>query len=156
MKYANRGNAGFTLIELIAVIIVVGILAAFTLPRFVGETAFDARGVHDNLASALRYARERAIAGNCPVRVTISSGGYVLEHRSSCGTGAFDQSIVNPGTGDAFAANVAPGVTLEPAATIIFTATGATRGADTTIHVSGGGRTRMLTVIAGTGYVKTQ
>ncbi|HET6655819.1 MAG TPA: GspH/FimT family pseudopilin [Gammaproteobacteria bacterium] len=151
----NR-NHGFTMIELIAVVIIVGILAAFTLPHFLGRAAFDARGVHDSLASALRYAHKVAIASNCPVQVQIQTGSYSLQQRPQpCGSGAFSEPVLDPTRNSPFADSNLHGVTLSPATTITFTATGATAsGANTTISVTGAGRTRTLTVIGGTGYVR--
>jgi MSHA pilin protein MshC len=156
MKKDTSRNHGFTIIELVAVLIIVGILAAFTLPHFVGTSAFDARGAYDNLASALRYAQKEAIASNCPVKATITKREYNLKQQASpCGSGAFSQSVINPGTGGPFAASVADAITWSPA-TITFKATGETESGNTDITVTGAGRTRKLTVIGATGYVKTE
>lgn len=156
MKTHARHNRGFTLIELVAVIIIVGILAAFVAPRFLGRGAFEARGVRDSLVSALRYAQKTAIAGNCPVQVKIKSDGYRLMRRPSpCTNGAaFSKTVVDPAGGGAFELHGNNNVTLSPTPTIIFLATGATEsGADTTITVNG---TRPITIIGLTGYVKTR
>lgn len=149
-------NLGFTAIELIAVIIIVGILAAFVVPRFAGRGAFDARGVYDNLASALRYAQKKALASNCPVQVAITATSYSLTHSPApCGSGT-GTPVANP-SGGAFTSSDLHGITLSPATTITFAASGATTaGSDITISVIGGGQTRTLTVVAATGYVESK
>ena len=54
--------AGFTLIELIVVMVLISILAVFVAPRFLGGHGFEARGFYDETQSALRYAQKAAIA----------------------------------------------------------------------------------------------
>lgn len=155
MKNTARCGAGFTTVELVAVVIILGILGAFTLPHFVRRDAFDARGVHDSLVSALRYAQKKAIASNCPVQVQIQAGGYSLKQRPQpCGSGAFSEPVLDPSRNAPFVSANLRGVTLSPATTITFTASGATGASDTTINVTGAGRTRSLTVIGATGYVQ--
>jgi MSHA pilin protein MshC len=46
------GEDGFTLVELIVVMIVVGILAVAAMPRFF-DNVFDERGFHDAAKSAV-------------------------------------------------------------------------------------------------------
>jgi len=54
---------GFTLIELMAVVIVLGTVLAFSIPNFVSYTASNnLKGACDNIVSQLRLAREKAIA----------------------------------------------------------------------------------------------
>jgi MSHA pilin protein MshC len=56
------GQKGFTLVELIVTMIVVGILAAVILPRWNGSSGFDERAFRDRVAAGLRYAQKSAIA----------------------------------------------------------------------------------------------
>jgi len=80
---SNRGACGrlfryggFTLIELVAVLVIMGIVAAVAAPRLLSNAAFSARGYADEIAASLRYARRIAIASACNVRVTVNAAGY--------------------------------------------------------------------------------
>src|SRR5665647_1764936 len=53
--------AGFTLVELVMVLILVGILAVVAIPRFMDKT-FDERGFHDAVQAAVQHARRVAVA----------------------------------------------------------------------------------------------
>lgn len=65
-------DRGFTLIELIAIMIILGILAIAILPRFDAIGGITARGYADQLEAYLRYAQKSAIAQRRQVRVEIS------------------------------------------------------------------------------------
>lgn len=62
MRALNLSNTGFTLVELVTVMVVVGVLAAFAVPRFVGRTGFESRGFYDQAQGIVRYAQKIAIA----------------------------------------------------------------------------------------------
>ena len=64
---------GFTLVELIVVMIVVGILAVAAMPRFF-DNVFDERGFHDAAKSAVQHARRVAVASRRYVCVTTTPG----------------------------------------------------------------------------------
>lgn len=53
---------GFTLIELIMVIVLLGVLAVYAAPRIFSQGDLHARGFHDETLAYLRYAQKAAIA----------------------------------------------------------------------------------------------
>jgi len=53
---------GFTLIELIVVLIIVGILAIAVAPKFLSSSTFKQAGFAEEMKSAVRYAQKLAIA----------------------------------------------------------------------------------------------
>jgi len=67
----NRKQAGFTLIELVMVIVILGILAAFAIPRFANlgtEARVSAvQGVGSSIKSAAAIAHSAALVQNKPM-----------------------------------------------------------------------------------------
>jgi MSHA pilin protein MshC len=64
---------GFTMVELITVIIILGIIGAVVAPRFFDSTSYQNRGAADQVKAALRYGQKVAIAERNSVRVDIST-----------------------------------------------------------------------------------
>jgi MSHA pilin protein MshC len=94
----RRRARGFTLIELIMVIVILGVLAVFAAPRIFNSGDFNARGFHDETLALLRYAQKTAIAQRRTVCVnfdTDSTDGVGLTMASSPAT--TDCSAVAPG-----------------------------------------------------------
>ena len=56
---SNRGRKGFTLVELAVVIIIIGVLAAFAVPRFLDSVERSKAGEAFNYLAAIRSAQER-------------------------------------------------------------------------------------------------
>jgi MSHA pilin protein MshC len=61
-SHSCRQQRGFTLIELIMTIIIVGIISVVAIPRFTSNSVFQSRGFADQVQAALRYAQKTAIA----------------------------------------------------------------------------------------------
>lgn len=72
-KRASSAQRGFTLTELVTIIVLVGILAVVALPRMFDSGAFQSRGAADQVKAALRYGQKVAIAQRASVSVVISS-----------------------------------------------------------------------------------
>ncbi len=67
------GVRGFTLIELVMVIVLVGVLAVYAVPRMISSSDLNARGFHDSTLAYLRYAQKTAIAQRRTVCVVFNS-----------------------------------------------------------------------------------
>jgi MSHA pilin protein MshC len=64
-------TAGFTLVELVTVMILVGILAFVAIPRMI-DHSFDERGFHDAVQMAIQHARHVAVASRHFVCATVT------------------------------------------------------------------------------------
>lgn len=58
---AQTVQLGFTLVELVTVITILGILSAFTLPRFLQTSPFESRTTQDQLLRAAQEAQQLAM-----------------------------------------------------------------------------------------------
>ena len=79
-------SRGFTLVELIASVVIIAILAALTFPNVNAANPFAERGYADVVAAQLRQARDVALATGCDVRFTINAAGYNAMQRAAAGT----------------------------------------------------------------------
>jgi MSHA pilin protein MshC len=71
-------QAGFTLIELVMTMVIIGIMGAVAIPRFFGASVFQARGFADQLKATMRYAQKMAIAKNRYICVTFTTTSITL------------------------------------------------------------------------------
>lgn len=96
-------QCGFTLVELIMVIVIIGVIGAIAAPRFFDNNVFRSRGFADQVQSSLRYAQKIAIAQrrNACVTFTLPAPSTVtLRIASLAGAGSpCDTDLISP-TGD--------------------------------------------------------
>lgn len=69
---------GFTLTEMVVVMIILGVLAAFLVPSLTGVGVVQQRADYDKVGFALQYARKSAIAKRRYACVAVSSSAVTL------------------------------------------------------------------------------
>ena len=153
-----RHLKGFTLVELIATLIIIALIAAVTGPRFFDINVFRASGFYDETLSAVRYAQKLAVATNCNVQVNFTATGYSLlrpVNAAACGSGTYATNVVDPSNNEpSFTRTAPPGVGLSTAPvtpSIVFSGDGRA-SANVTVTVGG----KSFNVIAETGFVQRQ
>jgi MSHA pilin protein MshC len=149
---------GYTLVELVVVMAVAGILAAYIAPRFWNQQTFSDRGYADELAAALRATQKAAVITGCPARLTLAAGSYVAAQQAASGNtcNAADTSWATPllgADGSAIQDTAPANTTASPAGAFLFDTQGrlaASPGATITVG------THTITIVAATGLVQVQ
>jgi MSHA pilin protein MshC len=153
--HSRRPN-GFTLVELIATLIIIALIAVVGGSRFFDINVFRASGFYDETISAVRYAQKLAVETHCEVRVNITATGYALfsaANAAGCGSGTYNTPVADPSGNAANFARTAPsGVTLAPATNIIFAPDGSAALTPDPITINVGSHS--LRVYGETGFVQ--
>ncbi|MGY6588103.1 MAG: pilus assembly FimT family protein [Wenzhouxiangella sp.] len=136
---------GFTLTELVLILVLISILAAFAAPRL-NIQGFERQSFARELTLALRHAQRAAIASGCAVEVTIQATGYSVSWVS--GDGCPAGALSHPSRGGSFSGS---GQISSGMGTVRFDGVGRTTSA-AAIAVADG---PTITVEAGSGYVRS-
>ncbi len=121
---AARTTRGFTLLELVTVLIIVGLIGAATLPRMLDDDSWTERAYVDELSSALRYTQRVAIASDCHVAITVDSTGYSAslradENACESETGAFTTPVLR-GDRTPLSRTLPHGMSVSGSGTVVF------------------------------------
>jgi MSHA pilin protein MshC len=152
---ATRSH-GFTLVELIIVISLMGILGAIAASRMVTSQGFASRGFYDEAQAVVRYAQKTAIAWHRTIIVCVSSTQVSAISSNDCSavTPTYVPHPLNPN--NPLKTQPAPsGVTLSPTGSFSFDS-GGRPSAATTITLNSTDTddpARQIIVAAETGYV---
>ena len=146
---------GYTLIELVLVIVIIGVLATVSGAHFFDQPTFSQRGFADELASALRFAQKQAGETDCPTELILTSSTYALRQQAASGNtcNLNDTAWSTPvlaSDGSTVQGTAPNGVTASPAGTFVFNGAGVLTSSGTTITVG----THSITIVAATGLVQ--
>ena len=159
MKMAHRKNnkklqRGFTLIEVIAVLVIIGVVAAVVVSRMMSPSSFGVVSEADILKGHLRYAQYRAMSHTETWGMIFSANGYSLLYNKAATTSKLpneDSSThiltsgikITTGAGTAVHFN-------EWGNPVTNTGTLLT---DTTISLTDGSTTQTVTITQNTGFI---
>jgi len=148
-SYTNN-QFGFTIIELVMVIVLLGTLSATAMPKFFSKNSYADRALFDDALHAASYAQKLAIATGCPVLFSINSDAYTLRRSTTCNSEIYTLDVPHPSSG---ASQFSGGesdisLTATPSSSITFSALG-NASSDATITVA----RKCFKIVADTGYV---
>ena len=156
--YIIPTSTGFTMIELIMVMVLAGILAVAVAPRFANKSAFDERGFFDQTITMVRYAQKVAIAQRREVFVNTTTNTICLTYVAdlTCATAGAANQVINPADQAWFKRDATgpkqAGGAFAAATSFSFSALGRPSAASV-ISVVSTGPSQTITVEAETGYV---
>jgi MSHA pilin protein MshC len=84
MSPFNHRTRGFTLVELVTVMILIGILGAVGASRFFDRLSFDGTAFSDQASAMLRYAQKLAVAQHRNVHVRLDGDKIALCYQFDC------------------------------------------------------------------------
>jgi MSHA pilin protein MshC len=141
MQSVRSKCTGFTLVELVVIIMMVGILAVVALPRFTGKHGFEERGFRDQVAAGLRHAQKAAIGARRQVRADFSADSVQFFIRAcangvSCNPEFLALSLPGKNDSSITAAAAGSGDFLSYPASVLFEPSGRPAGGRADIVVS--------------------
>jgi prepilin-type N-terminal cleavage/methylation domain-containing protein len=143
---------GLTLIELIIVVLIIGALAFIAVPRLMMATVAlgGSNTGAERIAAAIRQARTLAIS-----KALTNPQGFELDMTNIVSGSYTSYQIVNVRTNDVNETGTIPSnVTCSGASQFQFGPLGNRTGGTSSLTVSGGGKTYLISVVTGTGMVK--
>lgn len=87
---------GFTIVELITVMIVLGVLSAIAIPRLTGDTSISGNVYRQEVLSALRYAQKTAVSHRRLVCATLAAQSVTLQIATANPAAACGTTLASP------------------------------------------------------------
>ena len=151
-KIVNGSTEGYSLIEMIMVIVMTGIISAIALPRLTGFSGVDVYSAAKQVKSDIRYTQELAISNFRETTITFGTDTSTYAIISS-GT-ALDRAL--PPSSKAKFNAIGDGTTGQVYTFNSYGEPDPTDGAGDTLRISSPGGSKDITVIAMTGRAAIQ
>jgi len=139
-----KNKQGFTLVELVVVLLILGIIGINIGTRFFSSSSFSERKVADELIDAIRYTQHLAMSRSSTFRIVTSSNSYSVQDAGGI-------AIANPNRSGDYTVSV-PSNTSLSAITISFNGLGQPTPTTDSNIVIGSGTPFTITVEGETGY----
>lgn len=122
---APSTEQGFTVVELIAVLVLVGLLAAVALPRMNLMATLRGDSWRDQVVAGLRLAQSTALGHRRLVCASFNGGHLELQIAASAGATSCSAALRGPDGSNRFTDSIPNGaVTVSPAGTLYFQPSG--------------------------------
>lgn len=146
-------RAGFTLVELVVVIVVLSALLAIGLPRLTDSSALGPEHFTDKTIAGLRHAQRSAVAMRRTVCVSFGSNSATFTFAKAADSTSCDTPLTGPGGEGGLVVTASGSVSYgSTPGSLSFDPLGRASSA-ATISVSGS--TRTITIERETGYVRS-
>jgi MSHA pilin protein MshC len=154
----TRRAGGFTIVELVTVMVLIGVLSAVAIPKLTGNTGFAGAAWRSDIVGALRYAQKTAVGHRRLVCATLGASSVTLKVAPNNPANSCSATLTNS-TGEPYASQDAAIVAsstllgslfFQPNGTITTDAAGGTLAAGV-ISVT---EQPNITVAGATGYVE--
>jgi MSHA pilin protein MshC len=124
-QLGHRASGGFTMIELVTVMIILGVLAVVALPSLSGSSLFQSTSFNEQVRDALRYAQKAAVSHRRMVCATLTATTVTLTIATNFGDAACSATTLNgPNGSSAYAISPKSSITLSPTGSIYFEPSG--------------------------------
>jgi MSHA pilin protein MshC len=152
MRYIR--TRGFTLIELIIVVAIMGVLSAYAIMKNASPALYTIQSQAETLAANIRHTQTLATTWSRSLRLTVTpaTGTYTVACVTSGASPCNASPVVNPATGAVYSVSLERGVSIAGPATLNIDSFGKPSAA-ATYTLTGGGATVTVTVAAVTGFV---
>lgn len=136
---------GFTMIEVIAVLLIVGIIAAVALSRIGSTSSYTLASEVDILKMHLRYVQYRAFSDDVTWGMSFAAGSYTMQKNGA--------TAPNNLPNESSPTHTLPGGYSVTGTTVAFDEWGSPGAADITVTLTGGGESRSFTITKNTGFI---
>jgi MSHA pilin protein MshC len=117
----HKESSGFTMIELVTVIVLLAILSAYAVTKWPGDSTFKLSAQAEAFAAHIQHTQALAMDWGQSLRLTINSSGYSVSCVTASATPPCDNSpVIDPTTNQAFSITLESGISLSGTATTDF------------------------------------
>ena len=161
-RRSRRGQRGYTLSELIAVLVLTGVLAAFVMPKLGAGLSLRDDAWRDQVVAALRHAHQTAVSHRRLVCVSVGSTSVSVSVAATNPASSCTATLTGPDGSASFGSSASGNTaTVSPAGALYFQPSGRVTSdgagstvSDRSVAFSGLDATQNITVVGETGHVR--